>query len=148
MPASLLALKRKIASVQQTGKITEAMRMVSAAKLSQTQKKDKGYTVYNNQVRRTLSRLMSMQVVNQLHKENVTVDENNIAKIDYSDVFGLGITLDLIQERKKIKSSGYLVITGDRGLVGSYNSSVLKNMMSLFEDSKAENKDVKILAVG
>lgn len=89
-----------------------------------------------------------MQVVNQLHKENVTVDENNIAKIDYSDVFGLGITLDLIQERKKIKSSGYLVITGDRGLVGSYNSSVLKNMMSLFEDSKAENKDVKILAVG
>lgn len=39
MPASLLALKRKIASVQQTGKITEAMRMVSAAKLSQTQKK-------------------------------------------------------------------------------------------------------------
>lgn len=89
-----------------------------------------------------------MQVINQLHKENVTVDENNIAKIDYSDVFGLGITLDLIQERKKIKSSGYLVITGDRGLVGSYNSSVLKNMMSLFEDSKAENKDVKILAVG
>ncbi|GGV15013.1 F0F1 ATP synthase subunit gamma [Lactobacillus acetotolerans] len=148
MPASSLALKRKIASVQQTGKITEAMRMVSAAKLSQTQKRDKGYTVYNNQVRRTLSRLMSMQVVNQLHKENVTVDENNIAKIDYSDVFGLGITLDLIQERKKIKSSGYLVITGDRGLVGSYNSSVLKNMMSLFEDSKAENKDVKILAVG
>ena len=31
MPASLLELKKKIASVKQTGKITEAMRMVSAS---------------------------------------------------------------------------------------------------------------------
>ena len=47
MPASLLELKKKIASVKQTGKITEAMRMVSASKLNQTENRDKGYTVYN-----------------------------------------------------------------------------------------------------
>lgn len=148
MPASLLELKKKIASVKQTGKITEAMRMVSASKLSQTEKRDKGYTVYNDHIRKTVSHLMSSQIVDHLKKENVKVDENNIAKIDYENVFGLGITSDMVQERKKIKSTGYLVITGDRGLVGSYNSQVIKNMMSLFEDSKAENKDVKVLAVG
>ncbi|GAA3628381.1 F0F1 ATP synthase subunit gamma [Lactobacillus hamsteri] len=148
MPASLLELKKKIASVKQTGKITEAMRMVSASKLSQTEKRDKGYTVYNDHIRKTVSHLMSSQIVDHLKGENVSVDEKNIAKLDYADVFGLGITSDMVQERKEIKSTGYLVITGDRGLVGSYNSQVLKNMMGLFEDSKAENKDVKVLAVG
>ena len=148
MPASLLALKKKIASVKQTGKITEAMRMVSASKLNQTEKRDKGYTIYNDHVRQTLSRLMSAEVVNHLHKGHVAIDEESIGKIDYENVFGLGIVSDMVQARKKINSTGYLVITGDRGLVGSYNSAVIKNMMGLFEDSKAEHKDVKVLAVG
>ncbi|WEV37765.1 F0F1 ATP synthase subunit gamma [Lactobacillus sp. ESL0677] len=148
MPASLLELKKKIASVKQTGKITEAMRMVSASKLNQTEKRDQGYTIYNDHVRQTLSRLMSRQVVNHLHKEMISADEDNISKIDYENVFGLGIVSNMVQERKKIKSTGYLVITGDRGLVGSYNSAVIKNMMGLIEDSKADNKDIKILAVG
>lgn len=148
MPASLLELKKKIASVKQTGKITQAMRMVSASKLNQTEKRDKNYTVYNDHVRKTLSHLMSSQVVDHLREANAPINEKNIAKLDYANVFGLGITSDLIQQRKNIKSTGYLVITGNRGLVGSYNSSVLKNMMGLFEDAKAENKDIKILAVG
>lgn len=148
MPASLLELKKKIASVKQTGKITEAMRMVSASKLNQTEKRDEGYTIYNDHVRQTLSRLMSAEVVRHLQKENVTVDEDSIGKIDYENVFGLGIVSDMVQARKKVKSTGYLVVTGDRGLVGSYNSAVIKNMMGLVEDSKAGNKDIKILAVG
>ncbi|MCX8720781.1 MULTISPECIES: F0F1 ATP synthase subunit gamma [Lactobacillus] len=148
MPASLLELKKKIASVKQTGKITEAMRMVSASKLNQTEKRDEGYTIYNDHVRQTLSRLMSAEVVRHLQKENVAVDEDSIGKIDYENVFGLGIVSDMVQARKKVKSTGYLVITGDRGLVGSYNSAVIKNMMGLVQDSKAENKDIKILAVG
>ncbi|MBI0120452.1 F0F1 ATP synthase subunit gamma [Lactobacillus sp. M0398] len=148
MPASLLALKKKIASVKQTGKITEAMRMVSASKLNQTEKRDKGYTIYNDHVRQTLSRLMSAEVVNHLRKAHVAIDEDSIGKIDYENVFGLGIVSDMVQARKKINSTGYLVITGDRGLVGSYNSAVIKNMMGLFEDSKTEHKDIKVLAVG
>lgn len=148
MPASLLELKKKIASVKQTGKITEAMRMVSASKLNQTQKRDEGYTVYNDHVRQTLSRLMSAEVVGHLQKENVRVDNESIGKIDYERVFGLGIVSDMVQARKEVKSTGYLVITGDRGLVGSYNSAVIKNMMGLAEDAKAENKEIKILAVG
>ncbi|WEV40556.1 F0F1 ATP synthase subunit gamma [Lactobacillus sp. ESL0684] len=148
MPASLLELKKKIASVKQTGKITEAMRMVSASKLNQTEKRDEGYSVYNEHVRQTLSRLMSAQVINHLRKEHVGIDEDSIAKIDYENIFGLGVVSDMVQERKEVKSTGYLVITGDRGLVGSYNSAVIKNMMGLAEDAKAAHRDIKILAVG
>ena len=148
MPASLLELKKKIASVKQTGKITEAMRMVSASKLNQTENRDKGYTVYNDHIRRTISRLISSEVVDNLREKDVSIDKNNVAQIDYTDVFGLGITADMIQPRKNIKTTGFLVISGDRGLVGSYNSNVIKNMMSIFEDERTQGHDIKVLAVG
>lgn len=149
MAESLLELKKKIASIQKTGQITEAMRMVSGVKLNRTEKLDQEYTIYNDKVRATVSHLMSSQIVNQLGKETNEYSEfGGQSNIDYSSFFDLGTLASLVQSRKEIKSTGYLVISGDRGLVGSYNSQVIKNMMSIFKDADAQNKDVKILAVG
>ncbi|WP_323678473.1 F0F1 ATP synthase subunit gamma [Lactobacillus johnsonii] len=149
MAESLLELKKKIASIQKTGQITEAMRMVSGVKLNRTEKLDQEYTIYNDKVRATVSHLMSSQIVNQLGKETNEYSEfSGQSNIDYSSFFDLGTLASLVQPRKEIKSTGYLVISGDRGLVGSYNSQVIKNMMSIFKDVDAQNKDVKILAVG
>ncbi len=149
MAESLLELKKKIASIQKTGQITEAMRMVSGVKLNRTEKLDQEYTIYNDKVRATVSNLMSSQIVNQLGKETNEYGEfSGQSNIDYSSFFDLGTLASLVQPRKEIKSTGYLVISGDRGLVGSYNSQVIKNMMSIFKDADAQNKDVKILAVG
>lgn len=149
MAESLLELKKKIASIQKTGQITEAMRMVSGVKLNRTEKLDQEYTIYNDKVRATVSHLMSSQIVKQLGKETKEYNEfGGSASIDYSNFFDLGTLASLVQPRKKIKSTGYLVISGDRGLVGSYNSQVIKNMMSIFKDADAQDKDVKILAVG
>lgn len=146
MAESLLELKKKIASIQKTGQITEAMRMVSGVKLNQTEKLDQGYTIYNDKIRTTVSHLMSSQILSKISSSEM--DSESLDSLDYSDVFNLGSLTSLIQPRKEIKSTGYLVISGDRGLVGSYNNQVIKNMMSIFKDSEAENKDVKILAVG
>ena len=149
MAESLLELKKKIVSIQKTGQITEAMRMVSGVKLNRTEKLDQEYTIYNDKVRATVSHLMSSQIVKQLGKETKEYNEfGGSAIIDYSNFFDLGTLASLVQPRKKIKSTGYLVISGDRGLVGSYNSQVIKNMMSIFKDADAQDKDVKILAVG
>lgn len=149
MAESLLELKKKIASIQKTGQITEAMRMVSGVKLNRTEKLDQEYTIYSDKVRATVSHLMSSQIVNQLGKETNEYSEfGGQSNIDYSSFFDLGTLASLVQPRKEIKSTGYLVISGDRGLVGSYNSQVIKNMMSIFKDADAQNKDVKILAVG
>ncbi len=149
MAESLLELKKKIASIQKTGQITEAMRMVSGVKLNRTEKLDQEYTIYNDKVRATVSHLMSSQIVKQLGKETKEYNEfGGSVSIDYSNFFDLGTLASLVQPRKKIKSTGYLVISGDRGLVGSYNSQVIKNMMSIFKDADAQDKEVKILAVG
>lgn len=123
--------------------------MVSGVKLNRTEKLDQEYTIYNDKVRATVSHLMSSQIVNQLGKETNEYSEfGGQSNIDYSSFFDLGTLASLVQPRKEIKSTGYLVISGDRGLVGSYNSQVIKNMMSIFKDADAQNKDVKILAVG
>ena len=123
--------------------------MVSGVKLNRTEKLDQEYTIYNDKVRATVSHLMSSQIVKQLGKETKEYNEfGGSASIDYSNFFDLGTLASLVQPRKKIKSTGYLVISGDRGLVGSYNSQVIKNMMSIFKDADAQDKDVKILAVG
>lgn len=123
--------------------------MVSGVKLNRTEKLDQEYTIYNDKVRATVSHLMSSQIVNQLGKETNEYSEfSGQSNIDYSSFFDLGTLASLVQPRKEIKSTGYLVISGDRGLVGSYNSQVIKNMMSIFKDTDAQNKDVKILAVG
>ena len=45
MTESLLELKKKISSIQKTGQITEAMRMVSGVKLNRTEKLNQAYTV-------------------------------------------------------------------------------------------------------
>lgn len=148
MPASLLELKKRIASVKQTSKITEAMHMVSASKLNQTEKRDKGYQEYNQLLHQTVSRLMSASVINHLSEGNYRINRDNIDNIDYGEVFGMGIVRDMIQARKEVHSIGYLVVTGDRGLVGSYNSSVIKQMMSIVEDDKAQGIDPKILSIG
>ena len=117
--------------------------------MNRTEKLDQEYTIYNDKVRATVSHLMSSQIVNQLGKETNEYSEfGGQSNIDYSSFFDLGTLASLVQPRKEIKSTGYLVISGDRGLVGSYNSQVIKNMMSIFKDADAQNKDVKILAVG
>ena len=146
MAGSLLDLKRKIASINQTGQITEAMRMVSAAKLSQSEKIDDGFVDFLNQMRETLSHLVSRRVVAHLSKENLSLNKANVQNLDYAQIFDLGLVASLIQPRKKIKNVGYLVIGGDRGLVGSYNSNIIKNMMNLFSERSTDN--VKLLTVG
>ena len=122
------------------------MRMVSGVHLNQTEKLDEHYSVYHDKVRATVSHLMSGKISEFLDVGNG--DTSNLSSLNYGDIFDLGSMTDLIQPRKELKSTGYLVIAGDRGLVGSYNSQVIKNMMNIFKNNEAQKKDSKILAVG
>lgn len=146
MAESLLELKRKIISTQKTGQITSAMKMVSGVKLTQTERLDKGYTVYNENIRKTVTHLMASEVLSQLKVQKK--QNQDLSHDEVTDLFDLGNLNSLIKEKPEIKKVGYLVITGDRGLVGSYNSSIIKNMMSLIEENKNRGRECEILAIG
>ena len=121
--ASLDDLKKRIASVKSTQKITKAMKMVAAAKLRKAQEsaeKGRPYSEKMNNVILNLSSGIS--------------DKENAPKL----LAGTG----------KDKVHLCVVMTSDRGLCGGFNSNIIKKAKSFFSKILDENKELKIVTVG
>ena len=121
--ASLDDLKKRIASVKSTQKITKAMKMVAAAKLRKAQEsaeKGRPYSEKMNNVILNLSSGIS--------------DKENAPKL----LAGTG------QDKVHL----CVVMTSDRGLCGGFNSNIIKKAKSFFSKILDENKELKIVTVG
>ncbi len=121
--ASLDDLKKRIASVKSTQKITKAMKMVAAAKLRKAQEsaeKGRPYSEKMNNVILNLSSGIS--------------DKESAPKL----LSGTG------------NDKVYLcvVMTSDRGLCGGFNSNIIKKAKSYFSKILSEGKELKIITVG
>ena len=136
MPASLQEVKRRIESTKKTGQITGAMQMVSTAKLSQIQKHAVSYQVYAQKIRSVITHLAKSHLL-----DSATTGESETSQDGKINTLGM-----LIQKKKK--KTGVVVITSDRGLVGSYNSNVIKQTMSLVNSEERNKDNVVILAIG
>lgn len=123
--ASLQDIERRISSTKKTVQITSAMQMVSTSKLSQIQKMSLGYSEYVNRLEAVVAHLASGHLLDG-------VDSSNIPLI----------------AQRPISKVGILIITSDRGLVGSYNANVIKETLSLLKELNLNKEDVQILAVG
>lgn len=122
--ANLKALRQRIKSVQNTQKITRAMRLVAAAKVRRAQARTLAARPYTSRVVRLLQ-----QVV---HEAN---------PIDLQE-------LPLVHKRKEIKKVGIIVVTADRGLCGSYNSNVIKESLKRIKALQSQGKEVGLILVG
>ena len=121
--ASLDDLKKRIASVKSTQKITKAMKMVAAAKLRKAQEsaeKGRPYSEKMNNVILNLSSGIS--------------DKENAPKL----LAGTG----------EDKVHLCVVMTSDRGLCGGFNSNIIKKAKNYFSKILDENKELKIITVG
>ncbi len=121
--ASLDDLKKRIASVKSTQKITKAMKMVAAAKLRRAQEsaeKGRPYSEKMNNVILNLSSGIS--------------DKENAPKL----LSGTG--------NNKVHLC--VVMTSDRGLCGGFNSNIIKKAKSYFSKILSEGKELKIITVG
>lgn len=137
MAESLMDIKRQIASTKKTGQITQAMQMVSGAKLSQIEKRANNYQLYATKVREIVTHLAAAQLLQiEANQQSGNQDPKKIMQV-----------ASLLQQRD-VKKTGYLVITSDRGLVGGYNSTILKAMMQMIQDDHKSPDEYCILAVG
>ena len=121
--ASLDDLKKRIASVKSTQKITKAMKMVAAAKLSRAQEsaeKGRPYSEKMNNIILNLSSGIS--------------DKENAPK--------------LLSGSGNDKVHLCVVMTSDRGLCGGFNSNIIKKAKSYFAKLSKDGKDLKIITVG
>ena len=121
MGASLNEIKTKIASTKKTSQITGAMQMVSAAKLQKAESHAKAFQSYAEKVRKITTDLVS--------------SDKEPAK-------------NPMMIKREVKKTGYLVITSDRGLVGGYNSNILKSVMNTIRKRHANESEYTILALG
>lgn len=124
--ANLKEIKRKIGSVKNTQKTTNAMKLVSSAKLKRTEELAKRSKVYAQKLTELLNEIaQKMQQSNAEGIDNVYFrDGQNPKKVDI------------------------IFITADKGLCGGFNSQTIKRTNALIAEYQAQDVKVRLRAVG
>ena len=98
--ASQRDVRNRIASIKNIQKITRAMEMVAAARLRRAEQRIESLRPYADAIRR-----MTRQA---------------------SEAAGNVPRLPILAEHEQIKTVGVLVVAGDRGLAGAFNSNAVR----------------------
>jgi F-type H+-transporting ATPase subunit gamma len=117
---SLKALRKRISSVRNTQQITKAMKMVSAAKLRRAQELVVAARPYANKISELLTRLLTSVATEDGHP-----------------------LLRVAGEPHRIH---LLLITGDRGLCGAYNSTLVRQAEAFLSEHR--DRELSMTIVG
>jgi F-type H+-transporting ATPase subunit gamma len=123
--ANVLDLRRRIRSVKNTRQITKAMKMVAAAKLRRAQERAMSARPYAK---------MITSVLESLTRRADLYDETS---------GNLSHPLFITREEKRIL---LVVISGDKGFAGAFNSNILKTAFQFIEGNP--DKQIDVEAVG
>ncbi len=120
--ANLKDIRGRIASVKNIRKITRAMEMISAARLRKAEQRIEALRPYADALRRMTARASQAA--------------DNIPN------------LPILQEKENVQTVGILLITGDRGLAGPFNSQILRAGNARLRELRSDGKEVLWYAVG
>jgi F-type H+-transporting ATPase subunit gamma len=120
--ANLKDIRGRISSVKNIRKITRAMEMISAARLRRAEQRIEHLRPYADAIRR-----MTAQAAQAA--ENIP-------------------NLPILQEKDEVSTVGVLLITGDRGLAGPFNSQILRAGNQRRRELSGDGEDVLWYAVG
>jgi F-type H+-transporting ATPase subunit gamma len=123
--ANVLDIRRRIRSVTNTRQITKAMKMVSAAKLRRAQERALAARPYAQMLTNVLKSLVSRT---EIHDPETGEPKHPL----------------LVARREK--NVLFIVVTGDKGLAGAFNTNILKAAARFLEAK--EGKNVEIEAIG
>ena len=115
MAGNMKAVKLRIKSVQSTMQITKAMELVASSKLRKAKERAETCRPYFTELHQTLK---------DIARENT----------DFSSVYA---------KESANQKNCYVVIAGDRGLAGGYNTNLFKCL-----ETAAKGKDYMVLPVG
>ena len=132
--ANLKDIKTRIMSVQNTRKITRAMKMVAAAKVKKAESTVKAARPFARELANVFKRML--KTVNGSYSlENLRVK----SAIDNYPV---------LLEKREINSIGLLVLTSNKGLAGAYNANVIRKTIARIKEYNKDGKKVILFVVG
>ncbi|EOL43551.1 F0F1 ATP synthase subunit gamma [Enterococcus caccae] len=137
MGASLNEIKQRIASTKKTSQITNAMQMVSGAKLTKSEVASRSFQEYASKIRSIVTHLVAAQLS----------DLEELDSYDSEEASETG-NYHMMLTSRPVKKTGYIVITSDKGLVGGYNSSILKQTMKMMADDHKSQDEFVLIAIG
>lgn len=120
--ASTRDTANRIGSVKNIQKITSAMQMVAAARLRRAEMRIQALRPYAD-------------VLTKMTRQA-------------AEAAGNVPQLPILQEREEQKNIGLVLIAGDRGLSGSFNSQIIRAGLRRLDELKEEGKEVTLYAVG
>merc|ERR1719401_1767620 len=119
------AMKERIESVQKTGKLTDAMRLVAAAKVRRAQDGVEKSRPFSDELQSMIKGL--------------------VKKLKGS---GLEQELPMLRVPEKVKDVGIVLVTSNRGLCGAYNSFVMKYGLKRIKELNSQGISPKLIAIG
>src|SRR5215467_9081328 len=108
-------VKNRIASVKNVQQITRAMEMVAAARLRRAEQRIDHLRPYARELRKMTRRVA----------EAAGAEARNVP---------------VLQEHDEQRTVGVLLVTGDRGLAGSFNSQIIRGGVQLHRQLRGEGK--------
>ena len=113
-------IRGKIKSVENTRKITKAMEMVAASKMRKAQERMRAARPYSDKIRNIAAHLSE-------------------ANPEYTHPF---------METNDSRTSGFIVVTTDKGLCGGLNTNVLRLLTARLKEQQAAGEDAQAVAIG
>ena len=120
--ANLKEIRDRIKSVKNTRKITEAMRLVAAAKVRRAQEQ----VLRSRPFADRLARLL----------------ENLQARMRFEDADAP------LLEQRNVETITLVAVTGDRGLCGGYNANIIKRTENRFAELQGKGYKVDLVLIG
>lgn len=120
---SLDDLKKRIASVKSTQKITKAMKMVAAAKLRKAQEAAEQSRPYADNMK---------NLMDSISRGFIQTDSSR----------------NLLTGSDEDKTYLLVLFTSERGLCGGFNSQISKSLKEKIIELQKQNKEVKIICIG
>ncbi|GJM37930.1 MAG: hypothetical protein DHS20C19_12970 [Acidimicrobiales bacterium] len=114
-------LRRRISSIQSTKKITRAMELIAATRVVKAMQRADAARPYARQI---------TSVIENLAAGGATVDH------------------PLLREVEDVKRVGFIVIAGDRGLAGAFNTNPIRAAERQLMAHQTEGKDYTLFCIG
>lgn len=131
--ANLKDIKSRIQSVENTKKITRAMKMVAAAKVKKAENSVKAGRPFSDELIKAFKKLLA--AISGTAQDGQTI---KMAIENYPELL----------KKREVKTAGLLVITSNKGLAGAYNANIVRNVIKQIKENNENGIESKLFIVG